>query len=71
MITAPRAASSVADGAALVLKQDADGNSLNVAYNMRLAGTGINHRFAWLNQMGALVNLQGSNVATGPKASTS
>src|SRR5581483_4387624 len=56
---------SVADGASLVFKQDFNGNNLNVAYNMRLAGTGITHRSPWLNQKGALLNLQGDNLATG------
>ncbi|MBI2808901.1 MAG: Ig-like domain repeat protein [Planctomycetes bacterium] len=55
----------VAAGASLMIKEDPAGNNLTVAYNMSLAGTGITHRFPWLSQMGALVNLSGVNVATG------
>ena len=51
--------------ASLVLNQDLNGNDLNLPYTVNLSGTGINHRFAWLNQMGALVNLDGNNTITG------
>jgi autotransporter-associated beta strand protein len=56
---------NVAAGAALHLKQDLSGNNLQLAYNLALAGTGISHRFAWLNQHGALENLDGTNTVTG------
>src|SRR5262249_32753960 len=55
----------VAAGAALVLKQDLAGSNLNLTYPMTLSGMGILHRFPWLNQMGALVNLDGSNTISG------
>jgi autotransporter-associated beta strand protein len=56
---------TVASGAALVLKQALDGSALTVHENLTLAGTGITHRFAWLNQQGALLNLGGRNTVTG------
>lgn len=52
-------------GAALMLKQDLAGNNLNLPYAMSLSGFGIRHRYAWLNQLGALENLDGSNQVTG------
>ena len=55
----------VLSGASLMLKQDLQGNNLNLTYPMNLAGLGIFHRFPWLNQMGALVNLDGANLLTG------
>jgi autotransporter-associated beta strand protein len=48
---------TVADGAALVLKKDSAGNNINLAYNIALAGTGINNPHPWLNQDGALLSL--------------
>ena len=47
----------VTDGGALVLTYDKNGNYLILPYNMSLNGTGITHRFSWLDQKGALLNL--------------
>lgn len=52
-------------GAAVMLKYDLEGNNLNLPYAFNLSGTGINHRFPWLHQTGALVNLDGNNLITG------
>ncbi len=52
-------------GAALVLKQDLGGDNLNLPYTIGLTGLGITNRYPWLNQMGALVNLDGSNLVSG------
>lgn len=54
----------VESGASLVLKQDTNGNNLNIAYQMELSGTGISSRFSWLNQQGALINLDGTNTVS-------
>lgn len=60
-----RAGVRVLSGAALVLRQDLTNNYLSLPYNMSLAGMGITHRFSWLNQGGALLNLDGTNTITG------
>lgn len=55
----------VDDGASLMLKEDLNGNKIEPEYNLFLTGLGIKHRYAWLNQMGALVNLSGANSIQG------
>lgn len=39
--------------------------NLTLFENLDLSGTGINHRFGWLDQQGAVENLGGENVLTG------
>ncbi len=55
----------VLNGASIMLKPDLNGNNLNLPYAFDLSGLGINHRFPWLNQTGALVNLGGNNIISG------
>ncbi len=67
----------VDNGAALMLKQDLNGNDLYVNYNLVLSGIGVQQpEFLnadgvpavlqpWLNQDGALENLDGANTVTG------
>ena len=53
-------------GAALVLKQDLNGNDLTLTgYNLVLNGSGITSPLSWLNQDGALLNLDGDNTING------
>jgi uncharacterized delta-60 repeat protein len=52
----------VAAGAALDLKTDLNGNPLTIDENLTLNGTGFPHRNAWLNNQGALENLDGLNT---------
>jgi autotransporter-associated beta strand protein len=55
---------TVASGAALVLKQDLNGQNITISRPLTLSGTGFTHRFPWLNHMGALENLGGTNTVT-------
>ena len=63
--TLDKPGAKVASGAALVLTEDLGGNYLRLSYNLTIAGSGITHRFPWLDQMGALLNLDGANAVTG------
>ena len=58
---------TVTSGAALVLKPLVTGTSFAkpLANNLILAGTGISHPFATLNNEGALINLGGHNTISG------
>ena len=61
---ATQPATTVEAGASLQLKAPA-GGSLTVPNNLILAGVGITHPSALLNQEGALINLNGNNTITG------
>ncbi len=52
-------------GAAVVLKEDLLGHALSLPYAVSLTGLGITSRFPWLNQMGAVVSLDGLNTISG------
>src|SRR5262249_18509810 len=57
---------TVASGAALHLKPLVAGDNIDLVKNLILAGTGITHPFALINQKGALMSLGGINTLGGP-----
>ena len=65
-----QAYTTVESGAALMLKPLVPGTFLSLPYNFNLSGPGVTHHFgpvvhSGINEMGAIVNLDGANHLTG------